>query len=106
MRRWTFPRITVGVVVAALLVLDLYAMYSGWFGWDGGGFHVVDGVLDNWDDRNGRGIVLAVPLAVALAFVLWGWPRIIGRISAERADIREAVEQYRRVHSWDEPASG
>jgi hypothetical protein len=93
-RRWTMPRSAIAVVLVALVVLDIYAMYSGWFGWNPGGERT-------WDDRNGRGVALAAPLVVGLVFVLWGWPRIFGRIRSDLARMHREEDNYRSTHSWD-----
>ena len=99
--RWSRVRVAVGLVLVTLLLVDGYAMYSEWFGWDRGGMHGRNPVQENWDPRTGRGLVLAFPLVVGLAFVVWGWPRIIDRIRVERAAIRDAQVEYERTHSWN-----
>jgi hypothetical protein len=45
------------------------------------------------------GILLAIPLVVALTFVAWAWPRVIGRVKADLADVRRARKEQHRVHS-------
>jgi hypothetical protein len=56
--------------------------------------HVSNGVLDNFDERNWRGQLLAVPLAVGLVFVVWGWPRVIGQMRVDLAEIRRERSQH------------
>lgn len=73
-RRWTAPRLLLDVTLVGALSLDLYAMYAGWFGWDRGGFHGPNPAVDNWDGRSGRGALIAIALALALAFLVVGWP--------------------------------
>jgi hypothetical protein len=100
-RQWTAPRIVIATLVLSLLVIDCYAMYAGWFGWDRGGMHGQNPVVENWDSRSGRGVLIAAPLVLTLGFVVVGWPRVFGRIRVERKEIRRGMDRHRMSHSWD-----
>jgi hypothetical protein len=82
----------VAAFLTGLLVLDLYAMYAEWFGWDRGGFRGPNPVEQNWDARNIRGLSIAIPLALALTLVVVAWSRIARRVHADLDDLQRARE--------------